>query len=1674
MKTLIRLFLVAAIAAFSPGSAFAQSAPLRIMPLGDSITDGTSAGTAGRGGYRGPLYDSLTTAGYNVDYIGTLSNNGALLADVNHEGHGGWRIDQHDANIEGWFNTMEDPDVVLMHIGTNDFGQSLDITNAINRFDALILKIATLRPYAHIIVTNLMARAEPRNTEIQTHFNPFVEDRVDAHALAGRRVTFLDMRAAVPITDMPDNLHPNQAGYDKMAAAWLPAIQAVIGVDGDSVAPVVVRARGVTDATQVKITFSKPVADSAANIANYAISGGLTVTAATLDAAKRSVTLTTGAQSLATTYTVTINGVEDRLTPTPNSLAANSTVNFQPVIPRGYLNHVPEAAGYTLAATLDIPNAAFWRNAQPAYSLDNRGFIGAFDRVAYYVELQSGDGQLRYLWASMDAFTSDVSKIAVPTVLSGAQFQQAVTNLNVVSNAAGIVNGTGLSGNLEFWPTNYQQPNGAGVPGASGTTYDFGDTATAGTYGSMQLHHAASGQTLFALNNWGAASGTPGNLDLGIGNDPAPVTLGVDWTFHHNAADYTVKSLQVLVRTSGDLTPPAVLSAAATFSGSKVTVSFSEPLAPASIDMANFALDGGVSILGFTLQPNQRDLLLLTTPQPAGTPLTLTLSGIRDTSPNANVIPANSTVAVAAAALPPEIVANVGAPAAGYHLVYSANLPTIGNFVSAGSAAYTLDDSAAFGPFTRVAYYLELQQGNGPVQYVWASMDAFTINRAKLGVPTAASGAVFQRNVINLDVRSNVAGVTTGASATGGNIEFWPNDYSAPNGLPVANASATTYDTGDTRTSSGGSNYGSMQIHNHDSSKVLLAVNHFGADGSVLDVGIGNNPAPVNNGVDWTFAANAGTYSRRVLHVLVLPGTTTDPVVVANAPEAVDYQLVYSLTPPTAGNLVSGAGFTNYSINHSADVGGFSRVAYYMELQKTGDTTPRYVWASVDAFTTNAGRIGVPTPASGAVFQQILSNMNVLSNVPGVVNGSGIATGNIEFWPTNYTQPNGISIPNASSVANNTGYDFGDTRGTTGSHGSMQIHNHGASQTLFGISNWGTAANTTNVLSMGIGNNPTAAQALDYTLSSNGTSWNIKRLLQVYVKPTDADVTPPTLVRAVGSTTQNRLIITFSEPVADSAVEAANYSIAGLTVERAELLPGKREVAVFTSAQTGGTAYTVGVSGVRDRSPQGNVIAPGANVGFTAYSAPAVLANVAETSGYELVYQLAIPSASPRWNFNTIPYGVEEPKYGERLFDRVAYLMELDSNWVYASFDPHTGQLAKTGVPTLGVTATPFQQLVSNLNVASNVPGIVTGNGIATGNIEFWGGNFSVANGTGIPGASATVFDFGDTMTSGGHACMQIHNHGAGQVVMAYNNWGANSGQVSETGIGNSTGAHPDWTFSSSASLSTVRNLYVLVRPGGTAVGSAPVFYSHPTSRSASPGSSTTFAAAVTGTAAVTYQWRKDGVPIVGETRPWLVLSGLTSANDGVYDVVATGANLVSATSRSATLVVGGSLNFAGYSYGTLKNQPATLGSAAILASASGGEGPLSITAFDAVTAQGGSVATTAGGLLYTPAGVFSGSDSFGLTIGDGSASVAGTVTITVSDLVDPFSFPTTIVNNGDDTVDIGFRGIPGRRYEISRSVDLFDWIALGTLTPAANGTMPFQDPDAPAGKAFYRTEEAP
>jgi lysophospholipase L1-like esterase len=51
---------------------------------------------------------------------------------------------------------------------------------------------------------------------------------VAAHAKLGEHVSLVDMHAALQASDFHDKLHPNEAGYTKMANVWLSAIQSAL------------------------------------------------------------------------------------------------------------------------------------------------------------------------------------------------------------------------------------------------------------------------------------------------------------------------------------------------------------------------------------------------------------------------------------------------------------------------------------------------------------------------------------------------------------------------------------------------------------------------------------------------------------------------------------------------------------------------------------------------------------------------------------------------------------------------------------------------------------------------------------------------------------------------------------------------------------------------------------------------------------------------------------------------------------------------------------------------------------------------------------------------------------------------------------------------------------------------------------------------------------------------------------------------------------------------------------------------------------------------------------------------------------------------------------------------------------------------------------------------------
>ncbi|MDR1009577.1 MAG: hypothetical protein LBM04_00320 [Opitutaceae bacterium] len=169
------------------------------------------------------------------------------------------------------------------------------------------------------------------------------------------------------------------------------------------------------------------------------------------------------------------------------------------------------------------------------------------------------------------------------------------------------------------------------------------------------------------------------------------------------------------------------------------------------------------------------------------------------------------------------------------------------------------------GKIKRVAYFLHLMNPDGAAAYAFVSMDPFTTDLKKIGVPTKNSGARFQQTVENLEIASSLPNVKTGAFKRG-NIEFWDCNYSAPNAARVPGASDTTNDFGDSMTTARSPGYGSMQIHNTAEKQTVIAYNKW-SDGPNCDLGIGNQPA---GHPDWTFSKSGSRLRSAQLLVLVL------------------------------------------------------------------------------------------------------------------------------------------------------------------------------------------------------------------------------------------------------------------------------------------------------------------------------------------------------------------------------------------------------------------------------------------------------------------------------------------------------------------------------------------------------------------------------------------------------------------------------------------------------------------------------------------------------------------------------------------------------------------------------------------------------------------------------------
>jgi lysophospholipase L1-like esterase len=198
----------------------ADTRAVKIMPLGDSITAGDR-----EGGYRRLLYDFLTKDGINFKFVGSLR--GGDVPDAHHEGHSGWRIEQIETGIDGGWLETDKPDVVLLHIGTNDIWQQRDLMNAPARLSALIDEVLSQSPLTRIIVAQILPMTNDPKFELAVRtYNAAIVDIVSSKSST---VCMVNMHDSFSAGDFIDGVHPTQSGYEKMARVWEPAIRAMIG-----------------------------------------------------------------------------------------------------------------------------------------------------------------------------------------------------------------------------------------------------------------------------------------------------------------------------------------------------------------------------------------------------------------------------------------------------------------------------------------------------------------------------------------------------------------------------------------------------------------------------------------------------------------------------------------------------------------------------------------------------------------------------------------------------------------------------------------------------------------------------------------------------------------------------------------------------------------------------------------------------------------------------------------------------------------------------------------------------------------------------------------------------------------------------------------------------------------------------------------------------------------------------------------------------------------------------------------------------------------------------------------------------------------------------------------------------------------------------------------------------
>ena len=171
----------------------------------------------------------------NIDFVGTLPGGGCSVAhDGDNEGHGGFLATgiANQNQLPGWLAATL-PDIVLMHLGTNDVWNNIPAATILAAFSTLVDQMRASNPNMKILVAQIIPMTPNGCTWCPpgvTALNNAIPGWAAGKSTAQSPITVVDQFTGFDtVADTNgDGVHPDDSGFQKISDRWYPAVVAAL------------------------------------------------------------------------------------------------------------------------------------------------------------------------------------------------------------------------------------------------------------------------------------------------------------------------------------------------------------------------------------------------------------------------------------------------------------------------------------------------------------------------------------------------------------------------------------------------------------------------------------------------------------------------------------------------------------------------------------------------------------------------------------------------------------------------------------------------------------------------------------------------------------------------------------------------------------------------------------------------------------------------------------------------------------------------------------------------------------------------------------------------------------------------------------------------------------------------------------------------------------------------------------------------------------------------------------------------------------------------------------------------------------------------------------------------------------------------------------------------------